>query len=104
MQNVLAVKEAPMSRDGRAGNFPESQETLRNSNDFSMFQRKSKVPHRRTVWHLKLAQEGRMVETYGLRKVFYSFSLAIRYFNILLTPHSPRNAKTHGFPTFSQRF
>ena len=35
MQNVLAVKEAPMSRDGRAGNFPESQETLRNSNDFA---------------------------------------------------------------------
>ena len=35
MQNVLAVKDAPMSRDGRAGNFPESQETLRNSNDFA---------------------------------------------------------------------
>ena len=35
MQNVLAVKEVPMSRDRRAGNFPESQEKLRKSNDFA---------------------------------------------------------------------
>jgi len=48
-------------------------------------------------WHgsdIKLAQERLVVKTYGLRKVFEGFWLAVRYFFILLTAQSPRNAKT----------
>ena len=58
-------------------------------------------------WHgsgIKLAQERLVVKTYGLRKVFEGFWLTVRYHFILLTAQSPRNAKTHGFPTFLQRF
>ena len=58
-------------------------------------------------WHgsgIKLAQERLVVETYGLRKVFEGFRLAVRYFFILLTAQSSRNTETQGFPTFLQGF
>ena len=53
---------------------------------------------------IQLAQEGRTVKTYGFNKVFKDFRCAVRYFFILLTAHSPRNAETQGLPTFLQRF
>ena len=58
-------------------------------------------------WHgsgITLAQERLVVGTYGLRKVFEGFWLAVRYFFILPTAQRPRSAETQGFPTFLHDF